>query len=101
MVELEIRHDTRYDYSAPVTLAHHLAHLQPLQDEHQQLLRFSLAVTPEPGLPVASSDAFGNPQHHFTLVAPHRELQVVALSRVRVAPRFAGLVAAESPACAG
>lgn len=100
MVELEIRHDTRYDYSAPVTLAHHLAHLQPLADPHQQLLHFALAVSPAPGSPVASVDAFGNPQHHFTLVAPHRELQVVATSRVRVAPRFAALAPAGSPTCA-
>ena len=41
-VELEVTHDTRYVYSAPVSLAHHLAHLQPLHQDldilHQQLV---------------------------------------------------------------
>ena len=60
---LEIIHETRYDYSAPVSLAHHLAHLQPLQDEHQHLLGFDLDIEPAPGLcagarPVPAPDAF-------------------------------------------
>ena len=45
---LEVRHETRYDYSAPVTLAHHLAHLRPLTDTHQRLDRFALDVSPAP-----------------------------------------------------
>ena len=32
---LEVVHHTRYDYAAAVSLAHHLAHLQPLDDAHQ------------------------------------------------------------------
>ena len=39
-VLLEVTHDTRYDYGAPVSLAHHLAHLRPIDDAHQQLLAF-------------------------------------------------------------
>ncbi|HLL17262.1 MAG TPA: transglutaminase N-terminal domain-containing protein, partial [Rubrivivax sp.] len=48
-VELKVTHETRYDYSAPVSLAHHLAHLKPLSDAHQQLLSFDLETDPPPG----------------------------------------------------
>ena len=97
MVELEVVHETRYAYAARVSLAHHLAHLQPLQDEHQQLLAFDLDIEPPPGAIKDSADAMGNSQRHFSLVQPHRRLRVRAVSRVRVAPRFAGLDVAASP----
>ena len=44
--ELEVVHETRYDYAAPVRLAHHLAHLQPLDDAGQRLLAFDLDIAP-------------------------------------------------------
>ena len=45
---LEVQHVTQYRYSAPVSLAHHLAHLQPLQDDYQQLLAYELDIDPSP-----------------------------------------------------
>lgn len=95
---LEVTHDTRYDYGAPVSLAHHLAHLRPLHDEHQQLLAFGLSTEPTPGAQREGVDALGNAEHHFSLAAPHRQLAVRATSRVRVMARFAALQAAASPA---
>lgn len=94
---LEIVHETRYAYSAPVSLAHHLAHLQPLQDEHQQLLAFDLDIEPPPNQRRDACDAMGNPQRHFSLTQPHQRLRVRANSRVRVLPRFAGLQPEASP----
>ncbi len=98
---LEVTHDTRYDYAAPVSLAHHLAHLRPLSDAHQQLLDFHLHTEPAPGALRESVDALGNAECHFSLAAPHRHLAVRATSRVRVAPRFAALQPAASPAWDG
>jgi transglutaminase-like putative cysteine protease len=95
---LEVSHETRYDYSAPVSLAHHLAHLQPLNDEHQQLLFFDLHTEPAPDAPNDGVDALGNAERHFSLVAPHRHLAVRATSRVRLHPRFEALQPAASPA---
>ena len=95
---LEVVHETRYDYAAPVSLAHHLAHLQPLQDAHQQLLAFDLDVDPAPAQQRDGRDAMGNAQRHFTLEQPHDRLHVRASSRVRLQPRFAGLRPASSPA---
>jgi transglutaminase-like putative cysteine protease len=94
---LEVVHHTRYDYAAPVSLAHHLAHLQPLGDPHQELLAFDLDVQPVPGTCRDSLDAMGNVQHHFSLATPHDRLTVRALSRVRLQPRFGQLRPEASP----
>jgi transglutaminase-like putative cysteine protease len=97
-VQLEIVHETRYDYSAPVSLAHHLAHLQPLHDEHQHLLGFALGIEPPASQCTDSRDAMGNVQSHFSLAQAHERLCVRAVSRVRVQARFADLRPAASPA---
>lgn len=99
-VELEVTHDTQYDYSAPVSLAHHLAHLQPLEDAAQSLRSHSLLIEPAPAQYADSSDAFGNIQRHFSLVQPHTHLTVRSSSVVRLTPRHEGLEPAASPTCA-
>jgi transglutaminase-like putative cysteine protease len=99
-VELEVTHETRYDYSAPVSLAHHLAHLQPLEDAAQALCSHSLLIEPAPAQYADSSDAFGNVQRHFSLVQPHTHLTVRSSSVVRLTARHAGLDPAASPTCA-
>lgn len=98
MSTLEIRHETRYDYPAPVTSALHLAYLRPLNDEAQSLLAHSLNVDPEPDETLTERDAFGNLRERLSLVAGHRGLTVRADSHVRVRPRFAALQPAVSPA---
>jgi transglutaminase-like putative cysteine protease len=95
---LEVTHETRYAYGAAVTLAHHLAHLQPLADAHQQLARHALVIEPRPDQSSASTDTFGNAQTHFSLAQAHQSLAVCATSQVEVLPRFVGLHAAASPA---
>ncbi len=95
--ELEVVHETHYRYAAPVALAHHLAHLQPLHDEHQQLLMHELSTAPEPQTRHGGRDAFGNPCLWFSSAQPHRQLTVRASSRVRVTPRFDALRAEASP----
>ena len=72
-----------------MALAHHLAHLQPLADAHQQLLAFELDIDPAPGHRRDGVDAFGNAECHFSLAHPHASLRVCTRSQVRVAPRFA------------
>ena len=96
-MDIEVIHDTHYAYAAPVALAHHLAHLQPLQDEAQTLLDFTLSIDPQPAQRSHSVDAMGNAQCHFSLAQPHQKLHVRASSRVRLAPRFVGLQPEASP----
>ncbi len=99
-VELEVTHETRYAYSAPVSLAHHLAHLQPLQDASQALLSHRPLIEPAPAQQRDSVDAFGNAQCHFSLAQQHGQLTVRSSSRVRLQPRHVGLDPAASPSCA-
>jgi transglutaminase-like putative cysteine protease len=95
---LEVRHQTIYRYTSPVSLAQHQAHLAPLEDLHQQRLAFALQIEPKPAFRRDSQDALGNPQTHFSLAAPHLQLAVTAESRVRVRSRFEGLRPEASPA---
>ena len=96
-LELDIQHATRYVYSAAVVSAQHLAHLEPLHDEHQALLAHELSIEPVPDERQRALDAGGNAGCWFSLRHAHRELDVQARSRVRVAPRFDGLRAHASP----
>ncbi len=94
---LEVTHETRYDYAAPVSLAHHLSHLRPIDDAHQQLMDFDLQIDPAPGHQRIGRDAMGNVERRFGLTVPHRKLRVRARSRVDITDRFNGLQAAASP----
>lgn len=102
---LDVLHDTHYRYTSPVSLAHHVAHLQALQDAHQALLAFELQIEPAPeraapGLPAAApAQRWGSSPEaqFFSLTQPHRHLRVRAHSRVRVTPRFDTLQADQSP----
>lgn len=96
-VDLEVVHHTRYDYAGVVSLAHHLAHLKPIEDSHQRVLAHGLEIGPEPDRCHDSLDAFGNAQCHFSLARPHHSLSVRASHRVRLQARFAGLQPAASP----
>jgi transglutaminase-like putative cysteine protease len=89
--EIEVVHDTAYDYASPVSPAWHLAYLQPLADTAQQLHGFELQVDPPPDELDTEHDVFGNARCLFSVVAPHRRLHVRATSRVAVAPRFGAL----------
>jgi len=94
---LEIVHETRYAYAAPVALAHHLAHLQPLNDGFQELLAHELVTEPGGETRHAGVDTFGNPCLWFSRALPHDHLLVRTCSRVRVRPRFDGHPLAEIP----
>lgn len=47
-VTLRVLHETRYDYDAPVEIAHHLGHLRPRETPLQRLCEWQLSVTPQP-----------------------------------------------------
>ena len=94
-VELDVLHETCYEYEAPVSLAHHLAYLRPLTDAHQVLITYALDLDPAPAQCRDGTDVFGNACSHFTLQQAHRVLRVRAHSRLRVSPRF-GLLQPEA-----
>ena len=82
VTQLEVTHDTRYDYAAPVAQAQHVAYLEPLVDDRQQLLEHVLHVDPSPTQWSQQTDAYGNRCVYFSLTQPHQALTVRACSRV-------------------
>jgi transglutaminase-like putative cysteine protease len=81
-MQLHITHETRYDYAPPVSMAQHIAYLQPRTTCRQQLLGHSLQTTPEPAHQQEMVDVFGNTRHYIALQTAHAQLQVVARSLV-------------------
>ncbi|MFZ1537869.1 MAG: transglutaminase family protein [Chromatiaceae bacterium] len=90
-LELEVLHETCYEYDTPVSFAHHLAYLRPLTDAYQVLINYALEVEPAPAQRRDGTDVFGNACNHLTILQPHRELRVRAHARLRVSPRFTSL----------
>jgi transglutaminase-like putative cysteine protease len=94
---LEVAHETVYDYAQPVAQSHHIAHLRPLADTAQGVIQSELRIEPVPDAMRDSRDSFGNACVHFALCRPHRSLRVLALTRVEIHARFAGLDPDSSP----
>lgn len=85
----EVSHRTTYRYGLPVSISHHLVHLQPRNAPWQTCSESLLELSPAPGVRVASMDFFGNPVTFLTVQQAHRELVFHALSVVEVNKRRA------------
>lgn len=81
-MKLSIVHQTRYEYSDPVTSAHHLAYLAPRDEARQRCLQHEVEIEPQPRALRERFDAFGNRSLYFGLHEPHRRLHIVARSLV-------------------
>lgn len=77
---LRVRHVTRYDYGAPVSPAHHLAHLRPRDTQRQTVHDWRLDVDPAPDddRVDVGSDVFGNWRLAFSHSRLHERLAVVS-----------------------
>ena len=80
----EVSHRTRYRYSAPISISHHVLHLAPRTCEHQRCLQSVLEVTPAPASSVDDTDYFGNPVTYLTVQESHTELSFHSRSLVEV-----------------
>ena len=83
-MKMSVHHVTRYRYSEPVTLAHHIAHLTPRSDNGQVLINRALDVTPAAAVRRERTDAFGNRATYFSIEEPHLELTVDVACEVDV-----------------
>lgn len=79
-----ILHRTLYDYTAPVTVSHHVARLEPRANTVQAQESFSLKIFPEPTLRKDRVDYFGNRLCLFSIQEVHTKLEVISHSRVTV-----------------
>ncbi|MES2714504.1 MAG: transglutaminase family protein [Pseudomonadota bacterium] len=76
---LQVTHETRYDYDAPVEVAHHSAWLRPRDTELQKVQRWELQIDPPPDSAVQESeDAFHNWRHGFSHSRVHERLTVTS-----------------------
>jgi transglutaminase-like putative cysteine protease len=82
-----IIHRTLYEYTAPVTVSHHVARLEPRVTATQGCENFSLKIFPEPALRKARQDYFGNQICFFAIQEVHSKLEIITHSRVTVNPR--------------
>ena len=81
-----ISHRTIYDYTAPVTVSHHAARVEPRRLAQQETQRFNLHIEPPPALQKTRTDYFGNQVCGFAIQAVHTRLEITATSLVLVVP---------------
>lgn len=95
-----ITHRTTYEYSAPVTVSHHVTRLEPRAFKTQTCEKYSLKIFPEPALHKVRTDYFGNRICLFSIQEIHTKLEITAHSRVEViAPQLP--VLESTPVCKG
>jgi len=82
-----ITHRTLYEYTAPVSVSHHVARLEPLATATQSRESFSLQIFPMPALRRARTDYFGNQICFFAIQEIHSRLEIITSSRVMVQPK--------------
>jgi transglutaminase-like putative cysteine protease len=82
-MNLQVTHETCYDYDPAVDNAQHMVYLQPCNTVCQTLLAHSLFIDPPPAQQMAMQDVFGNTRQFFALQAEHNHLTVVAHSVVQ------------------
>lgn len=92
---LEVQHETRLAYADPVTESVCEVRMEPASDADQSCRSFHLAVSPPTGL-FRYQDGFGNHVHHFNLLAPHREVRILAAAVVETHPRPRDLSACQA-----
>jgi transglutaminase-like putative cysteine protease len=81
-----IFHRTTYEYTAPVTVSHHAARVEPRPLAQQVTENFGLRVNPPPALQKTRLDYFGNRVWGFAIQEIHTRLEITATSRVTVSP---------------
>jgi transglutaminase-like putative cysteine protease len=82
-----LTHRTTYQYAEPVSVSHHTARLEPVQNAHQCCEDFQIRITPQPTTRSARRDYFGNHVTAFSIRHLHRRMETVATSRVQVRER--------------
>ncbi len=86
---LEIQHETRLEYTDPVSEWMAELRMEPLSDRDQTCQSFALALSQT--APISRfQDGFGNRVHHFNLLAPAQAVRILAASIVETHPSSTG-----------
>lgn len=81
VVRYEIRHVSRYTYTAPATRCAMLLCIEPRNDGEQRLLDFAVRTNPAVSLS-REVDTFGNARHVLSINHPHETLDIASRSTV-------------------
>lgn len=89
MQHYSISHVTTFNYSYPVAVSHHSAHLKPRNNEDQQCHRFDLKIRPRTTDIIHRKDYFGNTSQLFSIQELHDQLvvesnSIVSTSKIKV-----------------
>lgn len=80
----KIYHKTAFSYQDMVSFSHNLARLQPINTQTQRLLEFDLQIEPTPFESSDFLDSYANHNRHILIREPHKELSLMAVSRVEI-----------------
>jgi transglutaminase-like putative cysteine protease len=89
-MQLSIRHETVYRYTAPLTYTIQQLRLSPRADAHQRVLDWQIHA---PGQQNGFIDAFGNLCHTLTITGMHDEVRIAAAGTVSIDPLDRGRLA--------
>lgn len=81
-----IYHKTEFQYQSNVTFSHNIARLKPKSTAYQNVLDFSMEITPEVFESYEFADMFGNINTHMLIREPHHSLCVTGKSKVELFP---------------
>jgi len=87
MIIYQVDHLTSYDYSIPVVISHHLAHIEPREVPRQKWLNYQLTITPEPAVTQERVDFFGNRSLAFCLEEEHLHFAMKISGAVEVSQK--------------
>ena len=91
-MQLSIRHETVYRYTAPLTYTIQQLRLSPRTEAHQRILSWQIFT---PGHRHEFSDAYGNLSQMLTITGVHDEVRIVATGTVDIAALDRGRLAAD------
>ena len=80
----DVRQTTVYHYASPVSVAHHILRLTPIDRPHQRVYAAGLEVSPNPIDRREGRDFFGNRVTSVTLNESHDVLKVTVRARIAV-----------------
>lgn len=87
----QIYHKTAFEYQSMVTFSHNIVRLKPRQTRFQTILDFHVDITPDAYEKHDFSDMFGNTNSHLLIRKAHKDLSVIARSRVEIFPEVLAL----------
>ncbi|BBB64880.1 transglutaminase [Undibacterium sp. YM2] len=88
-MQLFIRHETIYRYSAPVTYTIQQLRLTPRAELHQHAISWQIKSS---GQRHAYIDAYGNQAHTLTITGQHHELAIIAEGIVELTTPYQGRI---------